>query len=76
MHDAVSAFLRFLRPWLYYAVSIALGHAARTSALSMCLSAAAAGVLAALQAKRESLQRRAEILLKSKGEFQEIARCL
>jgi hypothetical protein len=40
------------------------------------LSTAAAGVLAALQAKRESLQRRAEILLKSKSEFQEIARCL
>jgi FtsZ-binding cell division protein ZapB len=32
--------------------------------------------MAALQAKREALQRRAEILVKSKNEFQEIARCL
>jgi hypothetical protein len=39
-------------------------------------SSAAAGAMAALQAKRDAMQRRAEGLLKCKTEFQELAKCL
>jgi hypothetical protein len=36
----------------------------------------AAGAMAALQSKRDAMQRRAEGLLKCKTEFQELAKCL
>lgn len=37
---------------------------------------AAAGAMAALQSKRDGLQRRVEGLIKCKTEFQELAKCL
>lgn len=68
-----SAFLDPVHDSLEMEVSLELFARTDVDFMSMF---AAAGALASLQAKRDSLQRRVEGLVKCKNEFQELARCL